>query len=51
MELKDKESFVVEAEVNHGKTLIGCLFGHKITCIDTGPCLGNLRLMICLEVF
>lgn len=31
----------VEPEVNHGKTLIGCLFGHKITSIDTGPHLRN----------
>lgn len=30
MELKDKESFVVEPEVNHGKTLIGCCLGIKL---------------------
>lgn len=51
MELKDKESFVVEPEVNYGKTLIGCLFGHKITCIDTGPCLRNWDLWCILRCF
>lgn len=38
MQLKDKESFVVQPKVNHRKTLIGCLFGFKITYIDIGLC-------------
>lgn len=52
MELKDKESFVVEPGVNPRKALIGCLFGLKIPDIDTGHCLRwKLRTMIYLQVF
>lgn len=52
MELKDKESFVVQLEVNRRKTLIGCLFELKITYIDIGPCLRwKLRIVIYLQVF
>lgn len=52
MELKDKESFVVEPEVNHRKALIGCLFGLQNTYIDTGHCLRwRLILVVHLWVF
>jgi len=52
MELRDKESFVVEPEVNCKKALIGCLFGLKITYIDTGHCLRwKLRILVHLWVF
>lgn len=39
MELKDKESVVVEPEVNHRKLLIVFLFGINIKCVDAGHCL------------